>query len=88
MMINIALWQDTGLFGDFGGDGRGLTNPAFGSFFTPFGNKIENLPAWPTFEVIVAVILITGILYYALAVRGRVHDVESADAVTGEAMIG
>ena len=88
MILNIGLWQDTGLFGDFGGDGRGLTNPAFGSFFTPFGTTIENLPAWPTFEVIVAVILITGILYYALSVRGRAHDVESADAVTGEAVIG
>ena len=88
MILNIGVWQDTGLFGDFGGDGRGFTNPAFGSFFTPFGNKIENLPAWPTFEVIVAVILITGILYYAVSVRGRAHDVESADAVTGEAVIG
>jgi len=88
MIINIGVWQDTGLFGAFGGDGRGFTNPAFGSFFTPFGNKIENLPVWPTFEVIVVVILITGIIYYAVSVRGRAHDIESADAITGEAVIG
>lgn len=88
MLLNIGIWQDKGLFGEFGGDGRGFTNPAFGAFFTPFGNKIENLPAWPTFEVIVAVILIVGIIYYLAAVRGQAHDVESADAVTGEALIG
>ena len=88
MIINIGLWQDTGLFGDFGGDGRGFTNPSFGSFFTPFGNTIENLPVWPSFEVIVATILVFGAIYYFFEVRGRVHDVESADAVTGEAVIG
>jgi amino acid transporter len=88
MIINIGLWQDTGLFGDFGGDGRGFTNPGFGAFFTPFGQKFENLPGWPSFEVIVAAILLTGIAYYAASVRGRAHDVESADAVTGEAVIG
>jgi urea carboxylase system permease len=88
MIINIGLWQDKGLFGEFGGDGRGFTNPGFGAFFKPFGAEIEGLPAWPTFEVLVAVILITGIIYYAIAVRGRAADVESADAVTGEAVIG
>lgn len=88
MIINIGLWQDTGLFGDFGGDGRGFTNPAFSAFFTPFGQTFENLPAWPSFEVIVGVILITGALYYALSVSGRAHDIESADAATGEVVIG
>jgi urea carboxylase system permease len=88
MIVNIGIWQDTGLFGDFGGDGRGFTNPAFAAFFTPFGTTIENLPPWPTFEVLVGVILVTGIAYYLAQVRGRAHDVESADAVTGEAVIG
>ena len=87
MIVNIGIWQDKGLFGEFGGDGRGFTNPAFSAFFTPFGQKFENLPPWPTFEVIVAAILIFGILYYAVAVRGRDADVE-ADVATGEAMIG
>jgi amino acid transporter len=87
MLFNIGIWQDKGIFGEFGGDGRGFTNPAFSAFFTPFGNKYENLPPWPTFETIVAVILIFGAIYYALEVRGRAHDVES-DAATGEAMIG
>jgi len=88
MLINIGIWQDKGLFGEFGGDGRGFTNPGIGAFFKPFGNEITGLPAWPTFEVLVGVILITGIIYYAIAVRGRTADVESADAITGEATIG
>ena len=86
MIINIGIWQDTGLFGNFGGDGRGFTNPGISAFLTPFGNKIEGLPAWPTFETIVATILILGAIYYAIEVRGRAHDVE-ADVATGEAMI-
>jgi urea carboxylase system permease len=88
MIINIGLWQDKGLFGEFGGDGRGSTNPGIGAFFKPFGTEITGLPAWPTFEVLVGVILITGLIYYAISVRGRAADVESADAVTGEAVIG
>ena len=88
MIINIGIWQDKGLFGEFGGDGRGFTNPGFGAFFKPFGTEIKDLPAWPTFEVLVALILITGVIYYAAAVSGRAADVESADAVTGEAVIG
>jgi hypothetical protein len=87
MIVNIGIWQDKGLFGEFGGDGRGFTNPAFSAFFTPFGQTYENLPPWPTFEVLVALILVLGILYYAVSVRGRAADVE-ADVATGEAMIG
>ena len=87
MIINIGIWQDKGLFGEFGGDGRGFTNPAFSAFFTPFGLKFENLPPWPTFETIVGVILLTGALYYYFQVRGRAADVE-ADTATGESVIG
>jgi urea carboxylase system permease len=87
MLVNFAIWQDKSLFGEFGGDGRGFTNPGFGIFFTPFGNKIENLPNWPMFEVIVATILIAGAIYYAISVRGRAPDIE-ADLATGEALIG
>ncbi len=86
MLFNIGIWQDKGIFGDFGGDGRGFTNPTIIAFFKPFGQKIENLPTWPTFETLVGVILLFGAIYYVLQVRGRVHDVES-DAATGEAMI-
>jgi urea carboxylase system permease len=86
MLFNIAIWQDKGLFGEFGGDGRGFTNPAIGAFLTPFGNKLDNLPAWPTFETLVGVIVVIGALYYLVSVRGRAHDVE-ADVATGEAMI-
>ncbi|HEX3264956.1 MAG TPA: amino acid permease [Candidatus Limnocylindrales bacterium] len=87
MIVNIGIWQDKGLFGEFGGDGRGYTNPAFSAFFTPFGQKFADLPPWPTFEVIVGAILLFGALYYLVSVRGRAADIE-ADIATGEAMIG
>jgi urea carboxylase system permease len=86
MLVNIGIWQDKGLFGEFGGDGRGFTNPGIASFFTPFGQKFENLPAWPTFETIVATLVVIGAVYYLVSVRGRAADVE-ADLATGEAMI-
>ena len=88
MIINIGLWADTSLFGDFGGDGRGFTNPMINSFFKPFGQELTWLPAWPTFEAIITAILVFGAIYYVIAVRGSAEDVESADAVTGEASIG
>jgi urea carboxylase system permease len=88
MLLNIALWQDPGLFGDFGGAGRAITNPTIDGFLKPFGNTIPGLPPWPIFEALVGTLLILGAIYYAVAVRGQKHDVEGADAVTGEAVIG
>lgn len=87
MIINIGIWSEPAIFGDFGGDGRDFTNPGFGLFFTPFGNKIEGLPDIPMFELIVAVLLALGSLYYLVSIRGRAADVE-ADVATGEAVIG
>jgi urea carboxylase system permease len=86
MIVNIGLWTSP-IFGDFGGDGRGYTNPLINSFFKPFGQELTFLPAWPTFEAIITAILVLGAIYYAVAVRGTAHDIESADAATGEAMI-
>jgi urea carboxylase system permease len=88
MIINISLWTDPGLFGDFGGDGRGFTNPFINTFLKPFGQEIAGMPAWPTFETLVGVVLLVGVVYYLVAVRGSAHDVESADLATGEAVIG
>jgi urea carboxylase system permease len=87
MLLNIGLWQDPGLFGDFGGAGRGITNPTIDGFIKPFGNAISGMPAWPIFETLVVVLLVTGAIYYAVSVRGRAHDTE-ADLATGEAVIG
>ena len=53
MLINIAIWQDPNLFGNFGGDGRALTNPTIDTFIKPFGNEIAGMPAWPIFETLV-----------------------------------
>ena len=53
MLINIAIWQDPSLFGDFGGDGRAITNPTIDTFIKPFGNEIAGMPAWPIFETLV-----------------------------------
>jgi urea carboxylase system permease len=88
MIINIALWTDSNLFGDFGGAGRGYTNPFIDSFLKPFGQKLDWMPTWPTFETIIGAILVFGAIYYAIAVRGSAHDVESSDVATGEALIG
>jgi amino acid transporter len=85
-VINIGLWASP-IFGDFGTDGRLFWNPFINSFFTPFGQTLDWLPAWPLFETMVGTLLVFGTLYYVLAVRGTTHDVES-DAATGEAMIG
>jgi hypothetical protein len=87
MIVNIALWKSP-LFGDFGGEGRDFVNPPFASFFTPGGNKIEGLPAWPTFEVILVTLVLVGALYYAVALRGKRDVAVEADAATGEAVIG
>ena len=87
MLINIGIWQDEGLFGNFGGAGRAITNPTIDGFVKPFGNVIAGMPAWPVFETLVVLLLVTGVVYYAVAVRGRAHDTE-ADLATGEAVIG
>ena len=88
MLLNIAIWQDPGLFGNFGGDGRAVTNPTIDGFIKPFGNTIDGMPAWPIFETLVGVLIVIGAIYYLVSVRGRAHDVESADVITGEATIG
>ncbi|HET9347392.1 MAG TPA: amino acid permease [Candidatus Limnocylindrales bacterium] len=88
MLINIAIWQDPNLFGDFGGAGRAITNPTIDGFIKPFGQEIPGIPPWPIFETLVATLLIFGAIYYLISVRGRAADVEAADAVTGEATIG
>jgi amino acid transporter len=88
MLINIAIWQDPGLFGNFGGAGRGITNPTIDTFIKPFGNAIAGMPAWPIFETLVITLILFGALYYAVSIRGRAADRESADAITGEATIG
>jgi urea carboxylase system permease len=88
MLLNIALWQDPNLFGDFGGAGRAITNPTIDAFIKPFGNEIAGLPAWPIFETLVFTLLITGAIYYAVAIRGRAADTESEGAVAAEGLIG
>ena len=76
MLLNIAHLAGPALFGDFGGEGRAITNPTIDGFITPFGNAIDGLPAWPIFETLVVVILVAGAIYYAVSVRGRAADVE------------
>ena len=70
------------------GTGRAITNPTIDTFIKPFGNEIAGMPAWPVFETLVIVLIVAGALYYVVSVRGRAADVETADAVTGEAVIG
>jgi len=88
MLINIGLWASPELFGDFGSEGRAYWNPLINGLFTVGGQKLENLPAWPLFETLVGVLLLTGTLYYAVALRGRPPEVLEVDPATGEAVIG
>ena len=88
MVINIGIWTDTALFGDFGNDLRNTwSNPFINTFIKVGGNLLDGLPAWPIFETTVGAVLIAGLIYYLVAQRGRDDRVE-ADLATGEAVIG
>jgi hypothetical protein len=87
MIINIGLWHDEGLFGNFGTGNREFWNPFISGLFEFLGQPMDWLPAWPLFETIVGTLLVLGALYYVVSVRGSAHDVES-DSATGETVIG
>jgi urea carboxylase system permease len=87
ILLNISLWADTNLFGDFGGDGRAYWNPTINSFLQWFGQPLKGLPSWPLFETIVGSLVVIGAIYYAVAVRGHAA-VNEVDVATGEAVIG
>jgi amino acid transporter len=87
IIVNIALWNDPSLFGEFGGEGRGFWNPSINSFLQWFGQPLEALPPWPLYETIVGTLLLAGAIYYVIAIRGRAADVEP-DTATGESVIG
>jgi amino acid transporter len=88
MVINIGIWTDTRLFGDFGNDLRNTwSNPFINTFVKVGGNLLDQLPAWPVFETTVGAVLIVGAIYYLVAQRGREDRVEP-DLATGEAVIG
>jgi amino acid transporter len=86
MIVNLGLWNDPKLFGDFGGDGRLFWNPYLNSFLQWFGTKLDWLPPWPLWESVVGLLLVVGALYYVISIRGRQDRIE-ADAATGEAVI-
>ena len=88
MIVNLGLWNDPGLFGDFGGDGRTYWNPFINTFLQWFGQPLSGLPAWPLWETVVGLLLVAGGLYYLVALRGRQPSTVEADAATGEAVIG
>ena len=88
MIVNLGLWNDPGLFGDFGGEGRLFWNPFINSFLQWFGQPLSGLPAWPLWETVVGLLLVAGGLYYLIALRGRQPSTVEADAATGEAVIG
>ncbi len=94
MVINIGLWTAPNLFGDFGNDLRNTWSNPFINTFLALGknadgtpNVLTGLPAIPVFEALVGVVLLIGVIYYAVAQAGR-EDVVAADLATGEAVIG
>ncbi len=97
MVINFAIWQSE-IFGAFGTatytlpDGslvplRDLTNPPL-SYISINGEF--PLPAIPIFEAVLGVVLLVGVIYYAIVVRGGREDTDepAPDLATGEATIG
>jgi amino acid transporter len=88
MIVNVGLWASPELFGDFGGEGRNYWNPLINGLFEVAGQKLEALPPWPLYESLVGLLFVVGAIYYVVAIRGQAADVEGADAVTGEAVIG
>jgi urea carboxylase system permease len=87
MIINFGLWHDPNIFGNFGSELRDLTNPSL-TLITSGGNAISWLPDIPFFEGTVLLILIVGVVYYAIAARGREDTQLAPDLATGEATIG
>ena len=94
MVINIGIWTDTNLFGDFGNDLRNTWSNPFINTFLSLGknadgtaNILSGLPAWPVFETLVGLVVVVGALYYVVAQRGHADEV-SPDLATGEALIG
>ena len=87
MIVNIGLWTAPNLFGDFGTDLRGLSNPFINTFLSWGGDVLTDLPAIPVFETLVGIVIVVGALYYLAAQRGH-EDAVDADIATGEAVIG
>jgi amino acid transporter len=90
ILVNIALWNDPNLFGDFGTAGRAFFNPAINSFLQFFGQPLTGLPSWPLYETIVGTLVIVGGVYYALRVRGQaaLRDDSPAEDAVPEPVIG
>jgi urea carboxylase system permease len=92
MIVNIGLWNDPNLFGNFGSANRALWNPFINGLFSFLGQPMDWLPAWPLYESIVGLLLVLGLAYYAVSVRGRAHDVESeempGEVAAADAVIG
>ena len=88
MLINFALWHNDA-FGDWGNSLRDLTNPMLNTLTFLGSDPLTGLPAWPLFEVTIGVLVIIGVVVYAVGERMQVvgTDIE-ADAATGEATIG
>ena len=87
MVINIAIWTDPAIFGVFGNDLRNTwSNPFINTFIKIGGTVQEQLPAWPIFETTVGTVLLVGALYYLVAQRGKLDQVqvEALTIATGE----
>ena len=89
MIINIGLWQDQGLFGDFGGDGRGVHEPVDQHVLQAVRQRRStDLPAWPVFETLVGVVLIVRARSTTWSRSAARRTTSRRDAATGEAVIG
>ncbi len=86
MIVNFALWNAPDWFGNFAAF-RDFTNPLINGL-SFFGNVLSALPAIPIFEATLGVLVVAGIVVYAVGekIDAVGTDVE-ADAATGEVAI-
>ena len=66
MIINFALWNNPA-FGDFGNALRANTNPTIDTLTFLGSSALSSLPQIPVFETFVGIILIFGVIYYAIS---------------------
>jgi len=87
MIINFALWNAPDWFGNFAAF-RDLTNPLVNGL-SFFGSTLSWLPAIPIFEATLGVLLLSGLVVYAVGAKiDAVGTNVEADAATGEVAIG
>jgi amino acid transporter len=85
-LVNFGLWHIND--GDWTNALRDISNPTINTLTFLGSGALTALPAWPIFEVTVALIVIVGVVYYLAVERDRVvTESVPKDVATGEVAI-